>query len=159
MRFVEKCKDDTRTWARPARRFLVMKKYFPSTTGEALGPLVFAIDCSGSCWGDIPQFANEVRVVHEDHKPRELHVMYFDTKVSHTDSFTRDDTFHMEGHGGGGTAFSPIFAEIADLGIEPVACIVLTDLCCNDFGPEPEYPVLWVSNHSDKAAWGEVVMM
>ena len=158
-RFVVKLKADDRTWARPNRRFIQQGMYLPSRDGEAMGPLVFAVDCSGSCWGDIPQFANEVRIVHQDHKPLTLHVIYFDTSVSHMDTFSRDDEFHMEGHGGGGTAFSPIFKEIAELDEEPVACIVLTDLCCDDFGPEPDYPVLWVSNHSDEAPWGQVVKM
>jgi len=158
-RFVEKSKDDQRTWARPNRRFIQQGLYLPSQDGEAMGPIVFGVDCSGSCWGDIPQFANEVRTVHEDQKPKELHVVYFDTEVSHTDSFTKDDDFHMEGHGGGGTAFSPIFRKIEELDVEPVCAVILTDLCCEDFGPQPEYPVLWVSNHSDQAEWGEVVMM
>ena len=37
--------------------------------------------------------------------------------------------------------------------------VVLTDLCCSDFGPATPYPTLWVSNHSDSAPWGDVVMM
>ena len=158
-RFVEKCKDDQRTWSRPSRRFIQQGLYLPSQSGEAMGPIVFGVDCSGSCIDDIPQFTNEVRTVFEDQKPRELHVVYFDSTVSHVDCFTKDDDFHMEGHGGGGTAFSPVFRKIEELDVEPVCTVILTDLCCGDFGPQPEYPVLWVSNHSDQAEWGEVVMM
>jgi predicted metal-dependent peptidase len=157
--FVVKCKSDSRSWARPNRRFITQGIYLPERSGESMGPLVFAVDCSGSCWGDIPQFANEVRTVFEDFKPRELHVIYFDSSVSHCDKFEPDDEFHMEGHGGGGTAFSPIFEKVEEIGVEAEACIILTDLCCHDFGDEPEYPVLWVSNANGEAPFGEVVMM
>ena len=46
-----------------------------------------------------------------------------------------------------------------DHDIDPVACVVLTDLCCDDFGDEPAYPVLWVSNMKGDAPWGEIVYM
>jgi predicted metal-dependent peptidase len=159
--FVEKCKDDRRTWARPNRRFIPQGLYLPSADGEAMGPLVFGVDCSGSCWDAIPQFGAEVRTVHEDQKPRTLHVIYFDSSVSHVDEFTRDDDLHIEGHGGGGTAFSPIFKYIEDNDIEPVACVILTDLCCSDYGDVPPYPVLWVSNDrgGEGVPFGQVVMM
>jgi predicted metal-dependent peptidase len=158
-RFVERCRNDTRSWARPNRRHIAQDLYLPSPDGEALGELVFGVDCSGSCVRDIPQYANEVRTVHEDQKPSKLHVVYFDSEVCGYDSFGRDDEFHMEPRGGGGTAFSPIFRYLDEHNIEPVACVILTDLVCNDFGGEPSFPVLWVSNHSDKAPWGEVVMI
>lgn len=159
--FVEKCKDDIRTWARPNRRFIQQGLYLPSLDGEAMGELVFGFDCSGSCWDEIPQFGAEVKTVHEDYKPLKIHVVYFDSRVSHVDEFTRDDEVHIKGHGGGGTAYSPIFEYIEENGIEPVACVVLTDLYCNDYGDTPPYPVLWVSNGRDGAdtPFGQTVMM
>ena len=158
--FVEKCKDDSRTWARPNRRFLSQGMYLPSADGEAMGELVVAVDCSGSIGPDeLNQFAAEVTTIHEDHKPRKITVMYFDSVISHVDEFSLDDEVCIEAHGGGGTAFSPIFKQVAELDEEPVACVVLTDLHCNDFGPQPAYPVLWVSNAHDEAPWGQVVMM
>lgn len=159
-RFLTKCKDDTRSFARPNRRFLSQGLYLPTTSGERLGRVAVYVDCSGSI-GDreISEFAAEIRAIHEDMRPESLHVGYFDSKVSHLDVFTPDDTVVVKPHGGGGTAFSPIFKHIEENNINPVACVVLTDLCCDDFGPAPDYPVLWVSNHSDKAPWGEVVKM
>ena len=158
-RFVERCKTDSRTWARPNRRFIQQGMYLPSRDGEAVGELLFAVDCSGSCWDVLDQFAAEVRTVFEALHPLKLHVVYFDTSVSHVDTFERDDDFHMEGHGGGGTGFSCIFKHAEEAGIEPVAAIVLTDLYASDFGEDPGYPVLWVSNGSTEAPWGEVVEM
>ena len=159
-RFVTKCKDDTRTWARPNRRLISQGIYAPSVTGEAIGELVVAIDCSGSIGvEELNQFASEVVTIHEDHKPTKIHVVYFDSEVSHHDEYTKDDTVEITGHGGGGTAFSPIFRFIEKKDIEPVACVVLTDLHCSDFGNEPAYPTLWVTNSATEAQWGEVVEM
>ena len=159
-RFVQKAKTDERTFARPNRRFLSQGLYLPSVTGEMLGEIVIAVDCSGSIGQrEINEFATEVKALKEDGNPSALHVVYFDSEVSHYEHFGRDDEVHIEAHGGGGTAFSPIFKYLDDNAIVPVACVVLTDLCCDDFGNMPDYPVLWVSNHSDKAPWGEVVKM
>lgn len=159
-RFVVKCRSDQRSWARPNRRFLSQGLYLPSVSGESLGEIAFAVDCSGSIGQDeINQFASEITTVWQDQKPTKVHVIYFDSEVSHYDEFGQDDEPIVKPHGGGGTAFSPVFRYMADKGIEPVACIFLTDLCCDDFGDAPDYPVLWVSTHDDKAPFGEVVMM
>ena len=157
-RFVEKCKTDMRSFSRPNRRFLSQGLYLPSVTGESLGEIAIAIDCSGSITDRVlNEFAAEVRSVKEDGDPSALHIIYFDSKVCHYDRFGRDDTLHIEPHGGGGTAFSPVFRFMDEHGIQPVATVFLTDLHCDDFGDAPEHPVLWVSNGDDKAPWGEVV--
>jgi len=159
-RFVVKCRSDQRSWARPNRRFLSQGLYLPSVSGESLGEIAFAVDCSGSIGQDeINQFASEITTVWQDQRPTKVHVIYFDSEVSHYDEFEQEDEPVVKPHGGGGTAFSPVFRYMADKGIEPVACIFLTDLCCDDFGDAPDYPVLWVSTHDDKAPFGEVVMM
>ena len=68
---------------------------------------------------------------------------------------------HIEPHGGGGTAFSPVFDYLNKHGIDPIACVFLTDLYCDDYGDEPSFPVLWVATDKDKtdAPFGEVVVM
>ena len=157
-KFLEKARTDERSFARPNRRFVSQGMYLPVTSGEQVGDIVFCIDCSGSVSEhELNQYAAEVRKVHEDIKPTRLSVLYFDHQVSHIDMFGQDDEITIEPHGGGGTAFSPIFSTLNELEIEPVACIVLTDLCSHDFGEAPEYPVLWVSNHGTEAPFGEVV--
>ena len=161
-RFVEKCKDDTRSWARPNRRFLAQGLYLPTSSGEAMGELVVAVDCSGSIDEDtLNQFAAEVLTIKEDSNPSCIHVVYFDHEVSHYEKFTRDDELHIEPHGGGGTAFSPVFDYLNKHGIDPIACVFLTDLYCDDYGNEPSFPVLWVATDKDKtdAPFGEVVVM
>jgi len=125
-----------------------------------MGECVFAVDCSGSVHEEeVAQFTSEIRTVKEDLNPTRIHIVYFHGKVYRTDTFEQDDELEINVTESGGTAFSPIFKAIQEKGITPVACIVLTDLWCGDFGDEPDYPVLWVSNNKDSAPWGEVVMM
>lgn len=157
-RFMQKAKTETRSFARPNRRFLAQGLYLPTLSGETLGEVAVAIDCSGSIGArELNEFAAEVRAIHEDLRPTKLHIVYFDSEVSKFETFGPEDALTIGTDKTGGTAFSPIFRKLSDENIEPVACVVLTDLCCNDFGPQPDYPVLWVSNYSDKAPWGEVV--
>lgn len=159
-RFLTKTRTDERTYSRFNRRFIAQGLYLPSISGEAMGELVFAIDCSGSITQDIiNQFAAEIMATKDDCNPQAIHLVYFDSEVSHYEKFERDDEVHVEPHGGGGTAFSPIFKYITDKNIEPVACVVLTDLCCSDFGDAPDYPVLWVSTDEGTAPFGEIVLM
>lgn len=159
-RFLVKCKDDTRTFSRFNRRFLPQGLYLPTVTGEALGEVVFAVDCSGSISQRvINQFAAEITKVKDDLFPTRIHVLYFDSEVSHVESYEHDDTLDIKPHGGGGTDFAPVFERIIKEGIEPVAIVFLTDLCCNSFGIQPDAPVLWVTTDPGKAPFGEVVVM
>jgi predicted metal-dependent peptidase len=159
-KFLEKCKSDQRTWSKFNRRFLAQGIYLPSVSGESLGEIAFAVDCSGSITQEvIDQFAAEILSAKEDGNPTKIHVVYFDSEVSHYESYGRDDDLDIKPHGGGGTAFSPVFAYFAEHDINPVACVFLTDLCCNDFGDQPDYPVLWVSTDEGTAPFGEVVLM
>ncbi len=159
-KFVERCKNDTRSYARPNRRFLAQGMYLPSVSGESLGEMVFAIDCSGSIdQATIDQFAAEIHTVKSEGNPTAIHLIYFDSEVSHYVKFGRDDDVHVEPHGGGGTDFAPVFEYMEQHQIEPVAVIFLTDLCCNSFGNEPSCPVLWVSTDEGTAPFGEVVVM
>lgn len=160
-RFVQKVRTDDRTWARPNRRFISQGVYLPSITGEQLGEIVFAVDCSGSVSPkELDQFAAELRTVQEDLRPAQMHVIYFDSKVCRVDTFGPDDAIEVKPAGGGGTRFSPVFEHISEAGINPVACVFLTDLECNDFGSVPDYPVLWVCTASKGSApFGDVVFM
>lgn len=159
-RFVQKCRDSSRTFARPSRRFISQKLYMPSVSGETMGELVFAIDCSGSInQHELSQFSAELTQVKEDYNPKAIHVLYFDSEVSHYDKFTRDDDLVVAMHGGGGTDFEPVFRYIEEQGIEPVATVVLTDLCCSSFGEAPQYPVLWVTTDRGTAPFGEIIEM
>ena len=159
-RFVQKAKNDQRSFARPNRRFLSQGLYMPTVSGEVLGELVFAVDMSGSINdNEKNQFAAECRAVFEDGRPEKLHLIFFSHEVCAHDIIGRDDEFEFNPRGGGGTAFSPVFKHIEEQGIEPAGIVFLTDLYCHDFGEAPACPVLWVSTGQDSAPFGEVVMV
>jgi predicted metal-dependent peptidase len=155
--FSEKCKTDW-SYAKPKRRFLADDISLPGLTGEKLGSIVIAVDCSGSVNEKLlNSFGAEIRAILEDCQPAQTHVIYFDSKVLKTDTYAVDDSVSLKPIGGGGTAFSPIWAAIEAQDINCTACVVLTDLVCYDFGDCPAYPVLWASTARDSAPFGEVL--
>lgn len=155
--FTSKAKTEY-SYARPKRRFLADDIYLPSLTGEKIGCIVIAIDMSGSInQATIDSFSAEINAIKEDVQPELIKVLYFDTEVKKEENFTIDDDFKLKAIGGGGTKFSPIFKHLENASETIDACIVLTDLYCSDFGQCPDYPVLWASNGSKKANFGEVV--
>jgi predicted metal-dependent peptidase len=159
-RFLVKCRNDQRSFSRFNRRFIAQGMYLPSVSGEAMGEIVFAVDCSGSIdQHTVNQFAAEIAKVKDDLMPTRIHVMYFDSEVSHVESYEQHDDLDIKPHGGGGTDFAPVFEQIVERGINPVAIVFLTDLCCHSFGDEPDAPVLWVTTDPGKAPFGEVVEM
>jgi len=159
-RFVSaRCKVE-RSFARPNRRFLGEGLYLPSLGGEQMGEILIAVDVSGSIGEDeVAAFFSEIRGIKEDVNPEVVHITYFHHVVCHTDRFEKGDEIEPTRTGSGGTAFSPIFRRAEEDQIDPVCCVVLTDLCCNDFGPPPAYPVLWVTTEPGQAPWGEIVEM
>ncbi len=134
------------SYAKPKRRFLGEDLYLPSLIGEKLGAVVVAVDCSGSINEKIlGEFEREIQAILEDTRPSEIKIVYFDSEVLKTETFTEENTVKLSPVGGGGTAFSPIFQSIESYETAPVAVVVLTDLYCDDFGPTPDYPVLWAT--------------
>jgi predicted metal-dependent peptidase len=143
-RFFSERSKETYSYARPKRRFIADDIYLPGLTGEKLGEIVIAVDCSGSINNDmLNRFSSEIQAIMAETSPSKIHVMYFDSQVLKVESFDNADELKLEPLGGGGTAFSPIFKAIESQAINPTACVVLTDLCCDDYGNAPGYPVLW----------------
>jgi len=156
-RFVVKFKTDDRSFSRPNRRFLSQGMYLPSRNGEVMGPIAFFIDCSGSVDdAQLAQMAAEVRTVHETLRPEKLHVVYFDSVVSHYDCFGPDDDVKINFHGGGGTDVRAAFDYLDTEGhADEVLCaVVLTD----GYTPYPEganYPVIWAMTTDMQAPFGD----
>lgn len=159
-KFLVKARTDQRSFSRFNRRFIAQGLYLPSVSGEQMGEVCFAVDCSGSIdQKTVSQFASEIKRVKEDLMPERIHVLYFDSEVSHVESYEQHDDLDIKPHGGGGTDFAPVFEKIIELAINPVAIVFLTDLCCNSFGDQPDAPVLWVTTDPGTAPFGEIVEM
>jgi predicted metal-dependent peptidase len=156
-KFVTKHKTDERSFARPNRRFLSQGLYMPSRSGEVMGPIAFLVDCSGSVDDvQLAQMAAEIRMVHEDLRPEKLHVVYFDSEVSHYECYGPDDSLDIRFHGGGGTDVRAAFDYLDQHGhADGVVCtVVLTD----GYTPYPEgasNPVIWAMTTDMTAPFGE----
>ena len=84
-------------------------------------------------------------------------VIWCDTEISVQ---VISDPKELEPQGGGGTMFSPVFKWVNKNKPQTKGVVYVTDGYCSDFGPEPEYPVLWVltqENQGFQPPFGEVV--
>lgn len=160
--FITKTRGTDRTYTKINRRMQAVDTILPGVIGEQLGEIVFAIDCSGSTDDEmISQCSGELASIQEELRPSKIHVLFFDEEIKKHDEYEADDPIEVKAYGRGGTRFASIFEYIEQNNIEPENCIVATDLECNDFGPQPNYPVLWcvMQGNETDAPWGEVLVV
>jgi predicted metal-dependent peptidase len=145
-------------WTPPNRRHIARGLYLPSLRSETLGPVVVAVDTSGSIDdATLAAFAAEITALLDEAAPEVTHVVYCDDAIAGTETYQPGDVIDLTPRGGGGTAFRPVFGWITGADVQPVCAIYLTDLDGDDFGPAPDYPVLWVSTEKSRAPFGEVI--
>lgn len=140
---------DTSSWRRVNRRFLSTGTYMPSLIGERVGHLAIAIDTSGSVGGkELSEFLTEVRCIAEEVKPRQVDLIYWDSKVAAHEEYSESDVPNIvsstKPRGGGGTSPSCVSTHLKEKNIKPEAIIVLTDgYVGGDWGNDWTAPVLW----------------
>lgn len=155
---------DEYTWRKPNRAYISEDEYLPSMYNESCGAIAICVDTSGSVSdAELHQFWSEIVAVAKETQPSKIICIGCDTQVNDVFEWAEAENFWEEPPtftGRGGTAFSPAFEKIDELQENIEACVYLTDLGSNDFGDEPEYPVLWVStDKSLQAPWGETIYM
>lgn len=157
--FMTRCADDTRSWSRFARRLLPQGIYAPARSGEAMGEIVVAIDTSGSISDkELRAFGSELNGILNEAQPAKTTVVWFDSEVAGVDEFPRGEPLVLNPRGGGGTDFAPVMGFVADNCADAACVVVLTDLCCESFGDEPQCPVLWCSTERRRTVpFGEVI--
>lgn len=140
-------------WTRPSDRHIGRGLVLPSLHNLEMPPVVVAIDTSGSMnSNDLERAARQASAVLEAFDT-EVHVIYCNTQITGTQTFTRNDMpLKFEAHGGGGTKFSPVFEYIENEALSPTCVVYFTDLECNDYPEEPDYPVLWVNTRKSRYA-------
>jgi predicted metal-dependent peptidase len=117
------------------------------------------IDIDGSDSIDaatLAAFAAEITAILNEAVLEAIHVLYCDEAVAGTEIYEPSDPIRLTPHGGGGTAFRPVFDWIARSNIQPVCVVYRTDLYGSEFGPAPDYPVLWVCTGATAAPFGEM---
>ncbi len=83
--------------------------------------------------------AAEISAILDAAAPEAIHVVYCDEAVADADADESGDAIRLSPHGGGGTAFRPVFDWIAGSDIRPVCAVYLTDIYGSEFGPAPDY--------------------
>jgi predicted metal-dependent peptidase len=147
-------------WTPPNRRYVAAGLYLPSIERSDLGPIVVAIDTSGSIRSaELEQFAGEISAISEEAQPESLHILYCDSAVRAEERFAASEPVHLHPRGGGGTDFRPPFAWVEEKEIAPSCLVYLTDLCCDSYPEAPRYPVLWVTHSRRRAPFGETIRM
>jgi predicted metal-dependent peptidase len=160
-RFMQQAAKDDYSWRRPNARYMARGLYMPSLHSEQMGPVVIAIDTSGSIGEEELQgFMGETESAIEEGKPEYALVIQADAAISHVERYERHEPFVTpKVHGRGGTDFRPVFDYIEREDVQPACLIYLTDL----YGPYPEfapgYPVLWVCTNDQQANWGETIRL
>lgn len=156
--------NDYSTWSRPNRRYVAAGYYMPSGISETVDELVLAIDTSGSIGRrELTAFLSEVKAVCDTAKPARVRVLYWDTEVCRDETYTMDDLHTLpqstKPAGGGGTDVGCVTSYMAEHGIKPQACIVLTDGYLGGSWGQWSCPVLWtlLDNASARPPVGKYV--
>ncbi len=164
--YVEMVENSDYTWSRPDRRFMSQGVYLPGVSKDGVGYLAIAVDTSGSIDTQLlAEFADKLSGLVKQYRPRKIQVLYCDTEVARTETFTPDDDLRLSACGGGGTYFQPVFDAIqADVDAgndEPRALLYFTDLESADTPQDPGYPVLWITDETvtQEGPFGDTIRM
>lgn len=158
-RFVDAASERQSSWSRPDRRFIGSGLYLPAKIPDGLGPVVVAVDTSGSInQTALGLFSAELNAIISDARPEAVIVIYCDTDIRRVDVAEAGEPVEISAKGGGGTSFRPPFEHVADEGITPACLIYLTDLDSRRFPDDPGYPVIWaVDGPRTAAPFGDVI--
>jgi predicted metal-dependent peptidase len=158
--FITQISRNDYAWSRPNRRFLSAGVFLPGLYSESMGPIVIGVDTSGSIGNDTLQaFASEIRAIVAAVSPEKVHVVYCDAAVAHVDEYEPFDEMVFAAHGGGGTAFKPVFDYVEEKQLQPACLVYLTDLYGDHRFAPPGYPVMWASTTDQIATFGQTIKL
>lgn len=164
--FVDEIVRSDYDWMVPDRRWLHQGFVFPDLHKVIPGPIAIGVDTSGSMGGEeIKIVCSEALYVMQTYNELggdvEIPIIFCDAEINKV-QFISDANEVIKPKGGGGTRFDPVFKWVNKNREEYRirAVIYLTDGFSNDFGPAPDYPVLWgvlEGNPNFNPPFGEVV--
>ena len=148
--------NDYSTWARPNRRLMSQGVYMPSGISQSVGELVVAIDTSGSInKRTLTAFLSEVKSICDTVHPEQVRLLYWGHEVVGDESYKTDELDGLitstKPIGGGGTDVNCVTQYMTAEGINPQACIVLTDGHLYGGWGEWSCPVLWTVIDNESA--------
>ncbi len=158
-RMTSKIKDGW-SWKRPNRRFIARNIYLPGVDyTPRMGPVVIGVDTSGSIGQEeLNVFGGHVNRIIEQCNPESVTVIYCDAEVNHVDTYEPDDLpIKLTPHGGGGTAFEPVFDYIDKHQLDPEVVVYLTDGYGDQNDFTSKYDTVWLTTECTSFDWGQVV--
>jgi predicted metal-dependent peptidase len=161
-RYFKSVSKDDFSWNVPNRRYLQMGYYLPAMHSHTCGPVVLAIDTSGSIGpAELKEFISELNGLVKQAKPSKVYVLYCDAEIQRVEEYgPHDDVRATKPAGGGGTAFEPVFQWVHEKGIQPECVVYLTDMYGSFPKKTPTYDTIWVSTSDIKTApFGKVIRM
>jgi predicted metal-dependent peptidase len=151
---------DKSDWRRLNRRFLYQDIYLPSLVSERVGPIVVAIDTSGSIGErELSEFGGELASICQEVRPEKVTVLWWDTAVHGQQEFTEEEydkiASLLKPAGGGGTMGSCVPPYLQKHDIHPECVIMFTDGYLESFSGWNGVPVLWLVTQNKDYVPGE----
>lgn len=123
--------DEQSRFSPPNKRMLPLGIILPSHFSEAVGEIIIACDTSGSLTGVYSVLIGELCRICQQVKPAKVTVLWWDTRVASSQTFTAKDYEQMnkllKPAGGGGTTMSCVADWLQDKKLKPKATIFITD--------------------------------
>ncbi len=146
-------------YTRPSRREGEM--ILPSLRG-AHCDLVVAVDTSGSiAEHELSEFLAEINAIKGGLQAR-ITLLACDARLAPDGPWVSEpwDPVRLPAlHGGGGTAFAPVFGWVDGAGLRPDALIYFTDGEAEFPAAPPPYPVLWLIKGKKPVPWGQRIQL
>lgn len=143
-----------RSFRRFNRSTIASNLLLPSHYSQDMGKVVIAIDSSGSCWSDLPEFMKNVVKIAQATNPSAIKVLYWDEKIESEENYLPKDYRNMDKEfrptGGGGTNPKCVY-EYLNQTKEKISCVIFfTDgyFYGSDIGDWHKFnkPLLWAIN-------------
>ena len=153
------------SWTRPSRRYADSDFILPGAESVAPAHLVAVIDTSGSMdKRALAKAGAEIQAMLDERAVERVTVVYCDTRVHGSATFSMGDLLTLDAKGRGGTAFQPAFDWIAEHATDAAAIIYLSDLDASDRARvrDPGTPTLWVYTDPGRARpmpFGEILYL
>jgi predicted metal-dependent peptidase len=148
-------------WSRPSRRH--QDFFIPSSHNYKIGETVLVIDCSGSVNQKAFKLFTDNMASILGNIETEVWVLFVNDSVQSAYQIKADELDTLEVKGYGGTDFRPAFNWLKENDVDPKLLIYFTDLECNNFPEEPDFPVMWAAYgwyaENAKAPFGEKIIL
>jgi len=143
------------TFLPPSRRYLWQNLVLPSRRAGKVPGVAFSIDTSGSMsQEDITRGLSEFDAVRKLYGVP-TYLIECDAQVSATRWIGPHEPIPAL-TGGGGTSFVPVMEHISEMSNRPDVLVYFTD-GWGDFGPPPDFDVIWVINTEVVAPYGTTI--